>query len=231
MAKRMLSLVGVAAGIAPIVVAVLPAATAGAHGYISSPLSRQAQCAQGLVSCGDIKYEPQSVEGPKGLMNCSGDKYTELDDDSKGWQVQDVGTTVDFTWTNTAQHRTANWEYYIDNTLIEEVDGNNEMPGDTVTHTIDLGQYSGYQKLIAIWNIGDTANAFYSCVDLNVDGSGSDTTDTDTTDTDTTDSNTTDTSTGSATDSQSESQDQQRPDRRRPNGPGHQQGRHLRGAH
>jgi chitin-binding protein len=27
---------------------------------------------------------------------------------------------------------------------------------------------SGRQKLLAIWNIADTANAFYSCVDLQV---------------------------------------------------------------
>jgi chitin-binding protein len=27
---------------------------------------------------------------------------------------------------------------------------------------------SGKQKLLAIWNIADTANAFYACVDLQV---------------------------------------------------------------
>nr|WP_040751486.1 lytic polysaccharide monooxygenase [Nocardia transvalensis] len=166
----MLSLVGAAAGIAPIVLAVLPAATAGAHGYISSPLSRQAQCAKGEVSCGDITYEPQSVEGPKGLKNCGANKYPELDDDSKGWKVQDVAGKVDFTWTNTAQHKTSDWEYFIGDTQVAKVDGKNELPGDTVTHSVDLSKFSGKQKLLAVWNIADTSNAFYSCVDLNIGG-------------------------------------------------------------
>ncbi|MFJ1459370.1 lytic polysaccharide monooxygenase [Nocardia sp. N2S4-5] len=172
MSKRMLSLVGAAVGIAPILVALLPTATASAHGYVSSPLSRQAQCAQGLVSCGDISYEPQSVEGPKGLKSCGANKYPELDDDSKGWKVQNVGSKVDFTWTNTAQHRTADWEYFIGDTLVGKVDGKNELPGGSVTHSIDLSKFSGKQKLLAVWNIGDTSNAFYSCVDLNI-GDGS----------------------------------------------------------
>lgn len=48
----------------------------------------------------------------------------------------------------------------------------NEQPGETVTHQIDLSGFSGRQKLLAVWNIGDTRNAFYSCVDLEIGGSG-----------------------------------------------------------
>lgn len=173
MRRRTLSLVGAAAGIAPILIAVLPAGSAGAHGYISEPLSRQAQCAQGVVSCGEVSNEPQSVEGPQGLNNCSADKYPELDDDSLDWKAEDVDGTVDFTWTNTAEHQTENWQYYIGDTLVEEVDGKNEMPGETVTHNIDVSEFSGEQKLVGVWNIGDTENAFYSCVDLNIAGDGS----------------------------------------------------------
>ncbi|MEU7738873.1 chitin-binding protein, partial [Streptomyces griseus] len=69
--KRLLA-VAIGAGIAPLLAVTLPAGNASAHGYISSPPSRQAQCAAGTVSCGAIKYEPQSVEGPKGLSSCSG---------------------------------------------------------------------------------------------------------------------------------------------------------------
>src|SRR4051794_29095166 len=51
----------------------LVAVPAGAHGYISSPPSRQADCAQGRVAdCGDITWEPQSVEAPKGSLQCNG---------------------------------------------------------------------------------------------------------------------------------------------------------------
>lgn len=36
---------------------------------------------------------------------------------------------------------------------------------------MDLSEYGGRQKLLAVWNIGHTVNAFYSCVDLQI-GSG-----------------------------------------------------------
>ncbi|MEU1208993.1 lytic polysaccharide monooxygenase [Nocardia sp. NPDC005825] len=172
-ARRSLSLLG-AAGIAPLLVALLPAASASAHGYVASPLSRQAQCAKGLLPCGDIQYEPQSVEAPKGSDKCSGgnSRFPELDDDSKPWKVQSVGGTVTFTWTFTALHRTLNWEYFIGGTRVAVFDGgNNPPPQDGVSHTVDLSKYSGRQKLLAVWNIGDTVNAFYSCVDLQI-GSG-----------------------------------------------------------
>jgi predicted carbohydrate-binding protein with CBM5 and CBM33 domain len=160
----------VGAALVPCLLVVAPMATANAHGYISSPASRQAQCAQGVVECGDIKYEPQSVEGPQGLRSCSAgiSRFAELDDGSKPWRTTPVGNTTSFTWTSTAQHRTANWEYYIGNTRVGFVDGNNEQPDATVTHSINLSGFTGRQKLLAIWNIGDTANAFYSCVDLQI---------------------------------------------------------------
>ncbi|MEV0431969.1 lytic polysaccharide monooxygenase [Nocardia sp. NPDC050413] len=84
-----------------------PPSVANAHGWVTGPASRQEQCARGLVSCGAVKYEPQSVEGPKGLTNCSANKYPELDDDSLGWVPQRVSGSVTFTWKNTANHRTA----------------------------------------------------------------------------------------------------------------------------
>ena len=164
-------LVAAATGVAltPALVVAL-AGTASAHGYINSPPSRQAQCAQGIVQCGDIKYEPQSVEGPKGLRSCSGGvaRFAELDDDSKGWRATKVGRTVTFTWTFTARHRTTNWEYYIGGTRVGVFSGNDSQPPATVSHTVNLGNVSGRKKLLAIWNIADTANAFYSCVDLQV---------------------------------------------------------------
>jgi len=75
-----------------------------------------------------VKYEPQSVEGPKGLNNCSANKYPELDDDSLGWVPQKVSGRTTFTWKNTANHRTLNWEYFVGNTRIAVIDGRNEQP-------------------------------------------------------------------------------------------------------
>src|SRR3982750_4711162 len=49
------------------------ASPALAHGYVSAPPSRQGLCASGAVAnCGQIQFEPQSVEGPKGLRSCDG---------------------------------------------------------------------------------------------------------------------------------------------------------------
>jgi chitin-binding protein len=159
---------------APIVALGLAQGTANAHGWVTMPTSRQEQCAEGIVQCGDIKYEPQSVEGPKGLHSCSGGnaQFAELDDDSKGWQVTGVGSSATFTWHNTARHSTLNWQYYIGSTLIGQFPGNNQQPPADVSHQVDFGGFTGRQKVLAVWNIADTANAFYSCVDVNIGGTG-----------------------------------------------------------
>ncbi|GAB3211860.1 hypothetical protein GCM10027294_35810 [Marinactinospora endophytica] len=159
-----------AAAIAPFVFALLPASTAHAHGYVSSPASRQAQCAARIVSCGQIQWEPQSVEGPKGLRSCSGgnSRFAELDDDNKGWRVTPVGRSLNLTWHLTVSHATSTWEYYIGSTRVAVFNDGGARPGSTVNHTINLNGYSGKQKLLAVWNIADTANAFYSCIDINV---------------------------------------------------------------
>ncbi|MDT7800806.1 MAG: hypothetical protein QOI78_4239 [Actinomycetota bacterium] len=165
-------LVAAAAGVllAPVLVLVNPAGIASAHGYVNSPASRQAQCAQGTVSCGDIKYEPQSVEGPKGLTSCSGGnaQFAELNDNNKGWNAAPVGTTVTFTWTFTARHSTAGYDYYIGSEKVASIPGNNQQPPETVSHQVNLSGHTGRQTVLAVWNIADTANAFYSCIDLQV---------------------------------------------------------------
>src|SRR4051794_3025409 len=151
------------------------ASPALAHGYVSAPPSRQALCASGAVAdCGQIQSEPQSVEGPKGLRSCDGGVagFSVLNDDSRNWPAKAVGSTVTFTWVMTARHRTSNWEYFIGDKKVATVDGGNAQPDAVVTHKIDLGAFPGRQKVLAVWNIGDTANAFYSCIDLNIGGSG-----------------------------------------------------------
>ncbi|GAA3737072.1 lytic polysaccharide monooxygenase auxiliary activity family 9 protein [Salinactinospora qingdaonensis] len=166
---KLRSLAAVAAA-TPLVFALLPAATASAHGYVSSPPSRQAQCAAGVVECGGIKWEPQSVEGPKGLTSCHGGnaRFAELDDDSKDWQVTPVGHSLDLTWTNTAMHATANWQYFIGDDLLAQVDYGGAQPPATLTHNVNLSGYNGRHTILAVWNIADTANAFYACIDVNI---------------------------------------------------------------
>ncbi|MEE4495814.1 lytic polysaccharide monooxygenase auxiliary activity family 9 protein [Streptomyces sp. BE230] len=168
-AKRKTAAV-IGALLAPVLALSLPASSASAHGYISSPPSRQAQCAAGTVSCGDIKYEPQSVEGPKGLTSCSGgnSRFAELDDDSKGWQVTPVSRSTSFQWVLTARHSTSTWQYFAGGQKIAEFNDNGAQPGATVTHQVDFGSHTGRQKVLAVWNIADTSNAFYACIDVNV---------------------------------------------------------------
>ncbi|WP_333775008.1 lytic polysaccharide monooxygenase [Streptomyces sp. IBSBF 3136] len=164
--------VAIGALVAPALAVSLPASSASAHGWVTLPTSRQEQCAEGVVDCGQIKYEPQSVEGPKGLQSCSGGhaEYAELDNDSKGWKVTPVGTTATFTWHNTARHSTANWQYFIGGQKIAEFDGHNQQPAADVSQQVNFGSFTGRQKVLAVWNIADTANAFYSCVDVNIGG-------------------------------------------------------------
>ncbi|WP_203902606.1 lytic polysaccharide monooxygenase [Virgisporangium aliadipatigenens] len=152
------------------------ASAASAHGYVSAPPSRQAQCAQRSVAdCGSITFEPQSVEAEKGSTKCSGGKeqWKVLDDNSRPWAVRSVGTTVPFTWTFTARHRTLNWEYFVDGQKVTTVSGNNAQPEAVVTHNVDLSKFKGKKTVLAVWNIGDTPMAFYSCVDLNIGGGSS----------------------------------------------------------
>jgi len=173
--RRLLTILAVAA--VTIATTVVAAAPALAHGYVNAPPSRQAHCAQGRVSgCGDIVYEPQSVEGPQGQRNCHGGvgRFAQLSDESKPWPVTSVGTTTTFTWTLTARHATSTWEYYIGGTRLAVFNDGGRQPGAQVSHTVNLSGFGGRQKVLAIWNIADTPNAFYACVDLQVGGGGGD---------------------------------------------------------
>ena len=160
-----------------ILATLLVATPAAAHGYVSSPPSRQANCAQGRVTnCGDIVWEPQSVEAPKGSMQCNGggSRFAVLNDNTKAWPVASVGNDVTFNWVLTARHRTSTWEYFVGGTRIAVFNDNGAQPGPTVSHNVSLGGRTGRMTVLARWNVYDTAMAFYSCVDIQVGGGGGD---------------------------------------------------------
>jgi predicted carbohydrate-binding protein with CBM5 and CBM33 domain len=170
--KVLFPLASVGAVVATSLFVVTPAQ---AHGYVSSPPSRQAQCAQGIVSgCGDIVYEPQSVEAPKGSLQCNGggSRFAVLNDNGKGWRATSVGSSATFNWVLTARHATSTWEYFIGGTRIAVFDDGGRQPGATVSHNVGFGGFSGRQTVLARWNIADTAMAFYACVDLQIGGGG-----------------------------------------------------------
>jgi len=176
MSRIRATLVATAAAAAALLAPLAAAPAASAHGWITSPESRQGFCAEGATSfdCGEIKYEPQSVEAPKGSTKCSGgSSYTILDDNSKPWPRTTTGTTVTFQWKLTAAHSTASWEYFLDGVLYRTFDGGNKQPPSNVSQTIE-GLPTGDHTMLVRWNIADTANAFYSCVDLHVVAGGTD---------------------------------------------------------
>ncbi|KOV59206.1 lytic polysaccharide monooxygenase auxiliary activity family 9 protein [Streptomyces sp. MMG1121] len=103
---------------------------ASGHGYTDLPVSRQKLCANGTVTgCGDIQYEPQSVEGPKGFpaagpadgQICNGglSRFAQLSSPTTpsggAWPTTKVtgGQTYTFRWQFTAMHATTDFKYYV----------------------------------------------------------------------------------------------------------------------
>ncbi|MFI9238331.1 lytic polysaccharide monooxygenase [Streptomyces sp. NPDC053079] len=171
--------------------------SAGSHGYTDSPTSRQVFCAKGTVqNCGEIQWEPQSVEGPKGFPArgpadgtiCAGgnSRFAELDDPRAGnWPATQVtaGQKLDFRWKLTARHATTDFRYYLthsgydptkpltraalDTQPFLTVPYGGRVPDATVTHQGTLPSgRAGKQLVVAVWTIADTGNAFYACSDV-----------------------------------------------------------------
>ncbi|MEU6666290.1 lytic polysaccharide monooxygenase [Streptomyces sp. NPDC046727] len=119
---------------------VLGAVTAGAfalstggasgHGYTDLPISRQKLCQNGTVTdCGQIQWEPQSVEGPKGfpaagpadgqICNAGLGQFAQLSaprtPSGAAWPTTRVtgGQSYTFRWQFTAMHATTDFKYYV----------------------------------------------------------------------------------------------------------------------
>ncbi|KAJ7231126.1 cellulose/chitin-binding protein [Mycena rebaudengoi] len=156
----------------------LAVAPVSAHGYVSYPPSRQALCRDVQVpDCGEVKYEPQSVEAPKGSFKCNGDGqwFHQLNEEHL-WKdyytvVHPGGDPLSFTWTLTAPHRTSTWEYFIlteGNHKLASFNDHGVVPAPAVVHEVPLHGFTGRQTILARWNIADTPHAFYACVDLDI---------------------------------------------------------------
>ncbi|MEU9057468.1 lytic polysaccharide monooxygenase [Streptomyces sp. NPDC048430] len=184
-------------GLAIAGVSMFATSSASSHGYTDSPISRQKLCANGTVTgCGNIQWEPQSVEGPKGFPAagpadgkiCAGGNsgFAQLDDPRGGnWPATQVtaGQGYSFRWQFTARHSTSDFRYYItkngwDSTkpltraALESqpfmtVPYGNQQPPATLTHQGTMPtQKSGKHIILAVWNVADTSNAFYACSDV-----------------------------------------------------------------
>ena len=170
-----------------------------AHGFISNPESRAYLCKQGTNgNCGGIRYEPQSLEASSvflqqgaadsHLASANITQFGDLDEQTAArWTKRRMQSgRREFTWRFTANHATRGWRYYItrsdwnpDGKLTRSsfeatpfcvVDGGMRQPPGEVTHACNVPQRSGYQIILGVWEIGDTANSFYNVVDVMFDG-------------------------------------------------------------
>lgn len=182
--------------VAAAVISAAAVTVAYGHGYTQAPVSRSKFCAQGTATgCGEIQWEPHSVEGPKGFPGggpadgtlCAGgnSRFAQLDDPRGGnWPTNqvDAGSNYTFRWTLTAAHATTSFEYYItrdgwdrnqpltraalDPAPFFAVPFGGQRPPFEVSHDGTLPNKSGRHLILAVWTIADTANAFYQCSDV-----------------------------------------------------------------
>ena len=192
---RKASLAGIAVGALALTVST-SVPLAYSHGYTTAPTSRAKFCQEGAVqNCGQIQWEPQSVEGPKGfpaagpadgkLCSAGLAQFDELNDQRGGaWPATQVtsGASFTFQWYLTAPHSTTDFKYYMTKQGWDQnapltraaLDLNpfltvpvNGRPTNNVSHTGTLPDRTGRHMIIAVWTIADTANAFYQCSDVN----------------------------------------------------------------
>ncbi|QCR42970.1 chitin-binding protein [Curtobacterium sp. SGAir0471] len=144
---------------------------------------------------GGIQYEPQSLEAPKGfpaagpadghLASAGQSVATALDEQREDrWvknEVEAGPVTVD--WTFTAPHPTSQWRYYMtkvgwdpndeldrgDFELIGTVEHDGSVASNNPSHEITIpADREGYHVIYAVWDVADTANAFYNVIDVDV---------------------------------------------------------------
>ncbi|KAJ7911307.1 putative secreted chitin-binding protein [Mycena leptocephala] len=142
-------------------------APTSAHGYVNHPPSRQALCRDVPVpGCGNVKYEPQSVEAPKGSFKCNGNgtRFHELNEEhlwvnyftsvhpgdalspSRGRSLSGTPPPRGILHPNRHNTKLASFD-----------DGGARPPHFTVVHQVPLHGYTGRQTILARWNIADTS--------------------------------------------------------------------------
>ncbi|PZF58168.1 chitin-binding protein [Curtobacterium sp. MCSS17_008] len=144
---------------------------------------------------GGAQYDPQSLEAPKGfpaagpadghLASAGHTEWSVLDEQGEDrWQknvVEQGDVTVN--WTYTAPHKTSQWRYYMtkdgwdpndaldrdDLELIETVEHDGSEASNNPSHEITIpSDREGYHVIYAVWDVADTANAFYNVIDVDV---------------------------------------------------------------
>ena len=203
-----------ACGISAVVLgSLLAASQAFAHGYISSPKSRVIQCKENGIesptapACIAAKaagngglYTPQEVAVggvrdnhefyiPDGRL-CSANRSNlfGMDLARTDWLATPVSAgPLQFTWTNTAAHKTMYFRYYITRegynhaqplrwSDLELIYDSGKADQEQFSyHTVQMPQRTGRHIVYSIWQRDwerDSAEGFYQCVDVDY-GNGS----------------------------------------------------------
>ncbi|MBY0600191.1 lytic polysaccharide monooxygenase [Bacillus bingmayongensis] len=173
--------------------------SAYAHGFVEKPGSRAALCSQNYgalnLNCGNVMYEPQSLEARKGFpqdgptdgkIASAGGLFGGILDQQtpdRWFKNTITGGANTFTWKYTATHPTSKWHYYItkkgwdpnkpltraDLEPIGTVEHDGSQATNNLTHTINVPtDRSGYHVILAVWDVYDTSNAFYNVIDVNL---------------------------------------------------------------
>ena len=148
-----------------------------------------------------MQYEPQSVEGPDRFPGSGpADGAIASAGGSTRWQpLNAVGASRwakaslasgwnTFEWTFTAPHSTRDFRYWITKegwnpeaplTRAQFEDGpfctvnlNNAKANTNPAHRCFLPARSGYQVILGVWDVADTAASFYNVIDVNMGGGG-----------------------------------------------------------
>lgn len=104
------------------------------------------------------------------------------------WKKTEINSGMNtFTWKYTAPHRTTKWHYYMTKTgwnpneplarkdleLIGQVAHDGSAASNNLSHKINVpSNRSGYNVILAVWDVADTSNAFYNVIDVNVKSNG-----------------------------------------------------------
>ncbi|MCG9599320.1 N-acetylglucosamine-binding protein GbpA [Vibrio sp. Isolate25] len=154
------------------------------------------------MNCDGVEWEPQSVEGHDGfpdagpadgqIANAGMDRFFNMNEQTaERWEKRTIHSGIqEFEWTFTAPHPVATWKYYItkqewdvNSKLTRDsfeltpfcvVEGHNEVPSKDVPtiHQCNVPEREGYQVILAVWDVSDTAMSFYNVIDVEFEDNG-----------------------------------------------------------
>ena len=99
----------------------------------------------------------------------------------------EAGQTLNIGWKYTASHQTTRWHYYITKNgwdqnspltcaqlqPLTEITQPMGPATNTPSHKVKLpADHTGDHVILAVWDVADTANAFYNVIDIHIDGDG-----------------------------------------------------------